>query len=197
MTRIRKPRFLALLGILALLASPALALDETSPEQEILIGLSRTFRKAAQIATPRTVCIQIHLGNKAGFGSGALVSPEGHILTCAHVSEPGERMTVILSDGREYPARRLGKNSKNDYAMIKIDGGPYPYFTLGSSKALKHGDWVLGLGHPGGPYVDRRPAVAVGRVTGLHKKLPVQFNVKYYDDAVQTDAPIFAGNSGG
>jgi putative serine protease PepD len=56
---------------------------------------------------------------------------------------------------------------------------------------------VIGLGHPGGPYVDRKPAVAVGRVTGLHKKLPVQFNVKYYDDAIQTDAPIFAGNSGG
>ncbi|MHC4779307.1 MAG: S1C family serine protease, partial [Planctomycetota bacterium] len=194
--RSRTASVLLLTWVFVLLATP-LAAQETSPEQEILIGLSRTVRRAASHATPRTVCIRIHIGDKTGFGSGALVTPEGHILTCAHVSEPGEKLTVILHDGREFAARRLGKNSKNDYSLVKIAGGPFPYFEIGSSKDLKMGTWVLGLGHPGGPYGDNKPAVAVGRVTGLHKKLPVQFNVKYYDDAIQTDAPIFAGNSGG
>ncbi|MHC5081642.1 MAG: S1C family serine protease [Planctomycetota bacterium] len=186
-----------LLGLIPLLSAGLLASEEASQEQEILIGLSRTFKRALHIATPRTVCIQIHLGEKTGFGSGAIISPEGHILTCAHVSEPGEKLTVILHDGRTLPARRLGKNSRNDYAMVKVEGGPFPHFQLGRSGDLKLGDWVLALGHPGGPYADRKPAAAAGRVTGLHRKLPVQFNVKYYDDAVQTDAPIFAGNSGG
>jgi len=198
MTRLhRTTSILLLFGLLAAGAPGALAAEELSQEQQVLNGLSSSFQKAAETATPRTVCIRIHLGERTGFGSGALISPEGHILTCAHVSEPGEKLSVILHDGRVLPARRLGKNSKNDYALIKIDGGPFPFFSFGSSADLETGAWVVALGHPGGPYADRRPAVAVGRITGLHRKLPVQFNVKYYDDAIQTDAPIFAGNSGG
>jgi hypothetical protein len=56
---------------------------------------------------------------------------------------------------------------------------------------------VIALGHPGGPYPDLKPAFSVGRVTGLHRRLPVQMMDRYYDDAIRTDAPIFAGNSGG
>ena len=122
-----------LLAVLFALGAAPRATAEESQEQQILIGLSRSFGRVAEHAIPRTVCIRVQVGDKKGFGSGAIISPEGHILTCAHVSEPGPKLTVILADGRELPARKLGSNSRNDYAMIKIEGGPYPFFEFGES----------------------------------------------------------------
>jgi serine protease Do len=163
-------------------------------------GLDRTFREVAAKAIPETVLVKSTLSDgsgRAGYGSGAIVSEDGLVLTCAHVIEIAGEIEVTLSSGESFPARLLGKNSKQDYALLKIEAHGLPAFPLGDSSKVALGDWVVALGHPGGPYADLRPAVAVGRVTGLHRRLPVQLMDRYYDDAIRTDAPIFAGNSGG
>jgi serine protease Do len=161
-------------------------------------GLDRRFREVAAQATPATVLVKSTLGDgRAGFGSGALISADGSILTCAHVIDTAADVEVTLADGETFAARVLGRNPKQDYALLKIEMTGLPHFDLGDSEKVKLGDWVIALGHPGGPYPDLKPAFSVGRVTGLHRRLPVQAMDRFYDDAIRTDAPIFAGNSGG
>lgn len=146
----------------------------------------------------KSVAIQISLGNRVGYGSGAIISPDGLILTCAHVTEIADNLKVIMCDGQQYQAIKLGQNSKNDYSLIKITtSDTLSYFELGNSSDLKLLEWVVALGHPGGPYPDSQPALAVGRIRAMHKRLPIELGVKFYDDAIQTDIPIFGGNSGG
>ncbi len=159
--------------------------------------ISQTVQKMVPYLKDRTVSIRVAIGSQFGFGSGAILSSDGLILTCAHVSEISNNLTVITSDGKEYPAQTLGKNSVNDYSLLKIDAEGLPYFELGESSNLQILQWVVTLGHPGGPYPDNQPAVNAGRIRGLHKKLPILIGWKFYDDAIQTDSPIFAGNSGG
>lgn len=162
--------------------------------------LEKTFEKIAAEATPKTVCVKSYVektGDKAGYGSGAIISADGYILTCAHVVDIAVRCEVILSSGKTYPAKMLGKNRKQDYALIKIDATDLPFYETADSRKVEVGQWVMALGHPGGPYEDVQPAFAAGRITALHRKLPVQMMDRFYDDGIQTDVPIFAGNSGG
>lgn len=159
--------------------------------------VSSIIQKLTPYLKARTVNIKIQVGTRYGFGSGAIISSDGYILTCAHVSEVSNDLVVVTSDGKQYQAEKYGMNSSNDYSLLKIKAKGLPFFPLGDSSKLKVLQWVIALGHPGGPYPDKQPAVAMGRVRGLHKKLPIQFGVKFYDDAIQTDVPIFAGNSGG
>ncbi len=162
--------------------------------------LEKTFQKIAKEATPKTVCVKSYVektGDKAGYGTGAIISADGYILTCAHVVDIAKRCEVVLSSGKTFPAKMLGKNKKQDYALIKIEAEDLPFFETGDSKNLEVGAWVMALGHPGGPYEDVQPAFAAGRITALHRKLPVQMMDRFYDDGIQTDVPIFAGNSGG
>jgi S1-C subfamily serine protease len=166
-------------------------------EQNMARGLARTFRAVAADAVPRTVCLRMRVGPKTGYGSAALISADGLALTCAHVVEVSDRIDAVTSSGKVCSVTVLGRNSVNDYALVRIAGGPFPFFPLGDSGRLSVGQWVMALGHPGGPYSDGKPAFAMGRITGLHKRLPVQMQKKFYDDAIKTNVPIFAGNSGG
>ena len=160
--------------------------------------ISAKIQKLAPYARKRTVAIKVIIGQRVGFGSGAIISPDGLVLTCAHVSEISPNLTIITSDGRQYRVKRLGKNSLNDYSLLKIRAKrTFPFFKLGNSSKLKLLQWVVALGHPGGPYPDCKSSVSAGRIRGLHKRLPIQLGVKFYNDAIQTDVPIFAGNSGG
>lgn len=162
--------------------------------------LERAFREVAAKSIPSTVLVKSTLkdgSGRAGYGSGAIVSADGLVLTCAHVIEIAGEIEVTLASGETFAAHLLGKNAKQDYALLKLEAHDLAAFPLGDSSKVALGDWVVALGHPGGPYADLRPAFTVGRVTGLHRRLPVQLMDRYYDDAIRTDAPIFAGNSGG
>lgn len=183
--------------LLPLFAPLASAQDQQTLAENYVIDVGKTVKEVAKEATPKTVCIEIHVGARKGYGSGAIISSDGLILTCAHVVEPGQRLTVVTHDGSRYDARTVGINSKNDYALIKIEASDLAVFELGSSAELEVKEWVIALGHPGGPYTDLKPTVAVGRVRGKGKKLPIGMGAKFYKDAILTDCPIFGGNSGG
>lgn len=131
--------------------------------------------------------VGVIVGN--GQGSGVIVSPDGYVLTAAHVSdEPNQHVQVVLPDGRKVAATTLGVNKLIDSGLIKIDKeGPWPYCEIGKSADLKRGQWVLAMGHPGGFRRDRPPVVRLGRV--LTNNGPTDF--------IMTDATLVGGDSGG
>lgn len=167
-----------------------------------MISLQEKTRKLSQDSIPKTVLIRSFFTSgrdSQGAGSGAIISEDGYILTCSHViGDETDRVEVVLSDKTILPAKKLGWNRKNDYCLLKVEAPkPLPHFELGNSDTLSSGDWVIAIGHPGGPSLDRIPSCSLGRVTQLHARLPAQSYQRYYGNAIKSDAPIFSGNSGG
>ena len=188
--QLRRPAGLVAAVLLAC-ASGSLAQDD--PAQ-----LETTFRQVAKSSIPRTVLVKAIVDEqRMGSGSGAIISADGWILTCSHVVELGKSLEIVTSDGKTYPGKLAGWNKRQDYALVKIDAQGLDAFPLGDSTRLRPGDWVVGLGHPGGPYPDLMPSFAAGQVRGLNAQLVERMMGKFYDQALVTDVPIFSGNSGG
>jgi serine protease Do len=125
-----------------------------------------------------------------GAGSGVIIGRDGYILTNNHVVEGAKEVTVTLADKQEYKARVVGRDSRTDLAVLKIDARePLTVATMGDSDRLRVGDWVLAIGNPFGlsNTVTSGIVSAKGRIIGAGP----------YDDFIQTDAPINPGNSGG
>ncbi len=102
-------------------------------------------------------------------GSGVIVSKDGYVLTAGHVSgKPGQKMEVVLANGKHYAAKALGANDGIDSGMVKITDAPpaggFACVPLGTAKELKSGQWVVALGHPGGYQEERGPVLRLGRV---------------------------------
>ncbi|MDB5909004.1 MAG: peptidase [Massilia sp.] len=123
-----------------------------------------------------------------GAGSGFIVSPDGVILTNAHVVRDASEVTVKLQDRREYRARVLGSDPKTDVAVLKIDAKNLPVVPIGKSSDLKVGEWVLAIGSPFG--LDS--TVTAGVVSAKGRSLD-DSNVPF----IQTDVAVNPGNSGG
>ncbi len=125
------------------------------------------------------------------LGSGFIVDKNGYILTNNHVVENAQEIRVKLTDGREFTAKVIGRDTRTDLALIKITSifENLPVLTIGDSDSIRVGDWVLAVGNPFGlgQTVTQGIISATGRVIGSGP----------YDDFLQTDAPINPGNSGG
>ena len=124
-----------------------------------------------------------------GEGSGFIVSPDGVILTNAHVVDDASKVTVKLTDHREFEARVLGSDAKSDVAVLKIDAGNLPVVRLGDPGALEVGEWVVAIGSPFG--FDN--SVTAGIVSAKGRNLPDDTYVPF----IQTDVAVNPGNSGG
>ena len=124
-----------------------------------------------------------------GLGSGFIVSPDGVILTNAHVVRGADEVTVKLTDRREFRAKVLGQDARTDVAVLKIDASGLPTVPLGSSQALKAGEWVLAIGSPFG----FENTVTAGVVSAKGRSLPDDSAVPF----IQTDVAVNPGNSGG
>lgn len=122
-----------------------------------------------------------------GAGSGVIISPDGLILTAAHViGKTGKKMKVRFANGKRTSAISLGGSEFSDAGMLKIiDEGPWPFVDLAENQSSQIGDWCFGLGHPGGFDAKRGIVVRIGRIIG--KK----------DETMQTDSRLLGGDSGG
>jgi serine protease Do len=123
-----------------------------------------------------------------GAGSGFIVSPDGVILTNAHVVRDADEVTVKLQDRREFRAKVLGTDPKTDVAVLKIDAKNLPVVPIGNTRNLQVGEWVLAIGSPFG----LESSVTAGVVSAKGRSLPndpVPF--------IQTDVAVNPGNSGG
>jgi len=132
-------------------------------------------------------------------GSGAIISPEGDVLTNYHVVKDADKMTITLDDGREIEAdlSHVLTDPGSDIALIKLkQDGTYPYAVLGDSDAMQIGDWVLAIGSPFGlsQSVSQGIISAKGRTSS---DVPVGGQDFYVKDYIQTTAAINPGNSGG
>ncbi|HEX9783466.1 MAG TPA: DegQ family serine endoprotease [Opitutaceae bacterium] len=126
----------------------------------------------------------------SGLGSGVIVSSDGYILTNNHVIADADKVTVTLGDGREFPAKVVGRDEKTDLAVIKVDAGDLPAITFASSDDIQVGDRVLAVGNPFG----LGQTVTTGIVSATGRALSMGID---YEDFIQTDAAINPGNSGG
>jgi len=124
-----------------------------------------------------------------GLGSGFIVSPDGVILTNAHVVDDASEVTVKLTDKREFQAKVIGSDKQSDIAVIKIDAKDLPVVKLGSASGVKVGEWVLAIGSPYG----FENSVTSGIVSAKSRSLPDESYVPF----IQTDVAINPGNSGG
>ena len=129
-------------------------------------------------------------------GSGFIISPDGYIVTNAHVVKGADKLDVRLFDGRRYDAKVVGQDAATDVAVLKIDGRDLPAVAFGNSDSSQVGDWVLAIGNPMGEALTF--TVTSGIVSAKGRPLPDLTTSRYgIQDFIQTDAAINPGNSGG
>jgi serine protease Do len=129
---------------------------------------------------------------RGGSGSGFIISDDGYIVTNHHVVDGADRVTVILSDRREYDAVVVGTDQRSDLALLRVDAEDLPFLLLGNSSDLQVGQWVLAIGSPFG--LDY--SVTAGIVSAKGRSLPTERRENYVP-FIQTDVAINPGNSGG
>ena len=128
---------------------------------------------------------------RRSLGSGVIVDKRGYILTNNHVIEQADEIEVRLSDKRKFTAKVIGKDSKTDLAVIKIDApDDLPVAKLGDSTKIRIGEWAIAIGNPFG--LDQ--TVTVGVISAVGRS---EVGITTYEDFIQTDASINPGNSGG
>ncbi|HEY7640628.1 MAG TPA: DegQ family serine endoprotease [Steroidobacteraceae bacterium] len=124
-----------------------------------------------------------------GEGSGFIVSPDGYIMTNAHVVENADEVTVKTTDRREYTAKVVGVDEQTDVAVLKIDAKNLPTVQLGDPDKLRPGEWVVAIGSPFG----FENSVTAGIVSATSRAMPGG----NYTPFIQTDVAVNPGNSGG
>ena len=128
---------------------------------------------------------------QTGQGSGFLISRDGYILTNTHVVGDVDKITVRLSDGREFLAKRIGADPKTEVALIKIETKEeLPFLAIGKPATLQIGEWVIAIGNPFG----LKETLTVGVVSAKGRS---NIGITDYENFIQTDAAINPGNSGG
>ena len=124
-----------------------------------------------------------------GEGSGFVVSPDGYIMTNAHVIDRASEVTVRFTDRREYLAKVVGVDERTDIAVLKIEAKNLPFVRFGDPGSLKVGEWVVAIGSPFG----FENSVTAGIVSAKSRSLPGDA----YTPFIQTDVAVNPGNSGG
>ena len=129
------------------------------------------------------------------LGSGFIVSPDGYIVTNNHVvtmdnQGVADTVTIKMSNGEEYPARIVGRDTASDIAVLKIDAKKVlPFVKFGESSKARAGDWVIAIGNPFG----LGGSVTSGIISSVNRNT----GAGAYDHYIQTDASINSGTSGG
>src|SRR4030081_3025527 len=126
---------------------------------------------------------------RRSLGSGFIITSDGYILTNAHVVEGVDEINVKFTDKREFKAKVIGADKRNDIALIKIDATGLPAARIGDATKLKVGEWVVSIGSPFG----FENPVTAGIVSAKGRSLPQENFVPF----IQTDAAVNPGNSGG
>ncbi len=157
-------------------------------EPRTLVELHAMERQQSKVAE-KINAVTVNVQQGPAQGSGVIITPDGYVLTAAHVAgRPGREAWIILSSGKRVRARTLGINRTMDAGLVKIiqqSDQPWPYATLGQSSKLQLGTWVIAAGHPGGWIADRPAVIRIGRVLN---NLPT---------TLVTDCALIGGDSGG
>lgn len=156
-----------------------------------------TTQGVAKVVSPSVVGVVIYGEGQSltpiSQASGIIISADGYIITNAHVVEGATAQKIILTDGTEYEAKIIGRDSKSDLAVLKIEPkGEIIAAELGNSDELELGEQVMALGNPGG----LENSISGGYVSGLDRQIKSS-ETGLAMSCIQTDAAVNPGNSGG
>ena len=175
--------------------------SEEVVEEEVLDAYSRAVIAVAERLSPSVANLRISRrvrGGRvlAGGGSGVVVTPDGFMLTSAHVvanSDGAVRASFV--DGSEFEAKVVGTDPLSDLAVLRVSDGGLTAAELGDSESLRVGQLVVAIGNPNG----FAGSVTAGVVSALGRSLPVRSRAagRIVENVIQTDAALNPGNSGG
>ena len=177
-------------------AIPAVNESSLDPTEKESVRIYREAAPAVANIVTRTVEYDFFLNAvpMEGAGSGFVIDIDGHILTNYHVVQGAETIEVTLGDQSRYKAKFIGADPRNDIALIQIDsrGCKLTPLPLGDSRNLLVGQRVLAIGNPFG----FQSTLTTGVVSSLGRTVQTS-DTTFIDEAIQTDAAINRGNSGG
>jgi S1-C subfamily serine protease len=173
---------------------------EAAPGDDALDAYSRAVSAVAERLAPSVASLQVRRRTRrgqmpAGAGSGVALTPDGFILTNAHVvAGPGGGI-ARFTDGRELRFEVVGRDPMSDLAVVRAADGDLAAAELGDAEALRVGQLVVAIGNPQG----LEGSVTAGVVSALGRALPARAGrtVRVIDNVIQTDAALNPGNSGG
>jgi len=172
------------------------ALRLISLEQEApLDAYSRVVTEVSRRLSPSVVNLRVGRGRRQGAGSGVVITPDGFVLTSAHVVEGTNRGVASFVDGRELTVEVVGSDPLSDLAVLRTDANGLIAAELGDAESLQVGQLVVAIGNPNG----FAGSVTAGVVSALGRSLPTRSGpaTRIVENVIQTDAALNPGNSGG
>ena len=177
------------------------ATPESDPGEEALDAYSQVVSGVARLLSPSVANLRVARRVRGGrtfegAGSGVVITPDGFLLTSAHVvgsSDATGRAAFV--DGRELDFTVVGTDPLSDLAVLRTEGRDLIPAELGDAEALRVGQLVVAIGNPFG----FAGSVTAGVVSALGRSLPTRAGqaVRYVENVIQTDAALNPGNSGG
>jgi serine protease Do len=180
---------------------PGSAHDEQPDDDEALDAYSRVVSTVARRLTPSVANLRVRRRARSGRsqdggGSGVVITPDGYMLTSAHVVASSTRnISASFADGREVGAEVVGADPLSDLALLRADGSDLVAAELGEAERLRVGQLVVAIGNPYG----FDSSVTAGVVSHVGRSLPTRSRAagRIVDNVIQTDAALNPGNSGG
>ena len=174
--------------------------SEALPDAEALDAYSRTVTSVAERLRDSVANLRVgrrtRRGRAEGGGSGVVITPDGYLLTSAHVVEGMDgKAEAAFPDGRSFAAEVIGTDPLSDLAVLRAEAGNLETAELGDADALHVGQLVVAIGSPLGFH----GSVTAGVVSALGRALPTRTRstVRLVENVIQTDAALNPGNSGG
>jgi serine protease Do len=170
-------------------------------EDEVLDAYSQVVVSVAERVTPSVANLRVERRVRGGRvltggGSGVVITPDGFLLTSAHVvAGTAGAGRASFSDGRDVEFAVVGADQLSDLAVLRLADGAFAAAELGDAEPLRVGQLVVAIGNPNG----FAGSVTAGVVSALGRSLPTRSgaNVRVVDNVIQTDAALNPGNSGG
>jgi S1-C subfamily serine protease len=168
-------------------------------DDEALDAYSQVVTRVAELLIPSVVSLrvtrQVRNRTDLGAGSGVAITPDGFVLTSAHVVDHSSGGAAIFSDGRELYFEVVGRDPLSDLAVVRVQGDGLQPATLGDASALRVGQLVVAVGNPLG----FAGSVSAGVVSALGRSIVTnsEKTARLVENVIQTDAALHPGNSGG